>query len=485
MLTDASLLKSAALIDGTWCPADDGAKFSVDNPATGETIATVPDLGKAETRRAIEAAEASWPAWRSLTAKDRSAILREWFNLILANQNDLAKLITLEQGKPLTESRGEVAYGASYIEWFAEEAKRLYGDVIPAPSADRRYVVIRQPVGVVAAITPWNFPLAMITRKVGPALAVGCPVVVKPAEATPLSALALAELATRAGVPAGIINVVTCSSGERAGDELVANPAVRKLSFTGSTKVGKLLLRGCADTVKKVSMELGGNAPFIVFDDANLDAAVAGAMASKFRNSGQTCVCANRFFIQSGVYEEFARRLTDAVGRLRVGNGLEVGVEQGPLIDEAAVRKVEAHITDATASGANIACGGRRHSLGGTFYEPTVLTGVTPDMRIANEETFGPIAPLIPFATEDEVVDLANATTAGLAAYFYSRDIGRIWRVAERLEYGMVGINAGVISSEVAPFGGIKESGLGREGSRYGLDDYVEMKYLSFGGIDA
>ena len=485
MLTDPSLLKSAALIDGAWCGADDGAAFDVTNPATGETLATVPDVGAAETRRAIDAADAAWPAWRSLTAKNRSTILRDWFNLILANQDDLAKLITLEQGKPLTESRGEVVYGASYIEWFAEEGKRLYGDVIPAPSADRRYVVIRQPVGVVAAITPWNFPLAMITRKVGPALAVGCPVVIKPAEATPLSALALAELATRAGVPAGIINVLTCSSGERVGDELVANPAVRKLSFTGSTEVGKHLLRGCAGSVKKVSMELGGNAPFIVFDDADLDAAVAGAMASKYRNSGQTCICANRFLVHQGVYEDFAQRLKKAVGELRVGNGLEAGVEQGPLINESAVQKVEQHIADGTAKGARIACGGHRHSLGGTFFEPTVLTGVTPDMKISNEETFGPVAPLIPFATEDEAVALANATSAGLAAYFYSREIGRIWRVAERLEYGMVGINAGVISSEVAPFGGIKESGLGREGSRYGLDDYVEMKYLSFGGIDA
>ena len=483
MLTDPTLLKSAGLINGTWCHADDGAEFLVANPATGETITTVPDFGAAETRRAIEAADAAWPAWRSLTAKERAALLRTWFDLISENSDDLARLITIEQGKPLAEAIGEVAYGASYIEWFAEEAKRLYGDVIPAPSRDRRYIVIRQPVGVVGAITPWNFPVAMITRKAAPALAVGCPIVIKPAEATPLSALALGELANRAGIPPGVINVLTTSSGDRVGDELVTNPIVRKLSFTGSTAVGKTLLKGCADTVKKVSMELGGNAPFIVFDDADLDAAVAGAMASKYRNSGQTCVCANRFLVQRGVYDYFAQRLGKAVGDLRVGNGLEAGVEQGPLIDEAAVQKVEQHVADATAKGARVACGGQRHSLGGTFYEPTVLTGVTPDMQIAHEETFGPVAPLIRFTTEDEAIALANATSAGLASYFYSRDIGRIWRVGDQLEYGMVGINAGVISSEVAPFGGIKESGLGREGSRYGLDDYVEMKYLSFGGI--
>ncbi|MFW2405889.1 MAG: NAD-dependent succinate-semialdehyde dehydrogenase [Gammaproteobacteria bacterium] len=483
MLTDPTLLKSAALIDGEWCRADDGTEFAVVNPATGETITTTPDLGAAETRRAIEAANTAWPAWRALAAKERAALLRGWFDLIMANQGDLAKLITVEQGKPLAESMGEVAYGASYIEWFGEESKRLYGDVIPAPSADRRYVVIRQPVGVVAAITPWNFPVAMITRKAGPALAVGCPIVVKPAEATPLSALALGELANRAGIPPGVINVLTSSSGGRVGGELVENPIVRKLSFTGSTAVGKILLRGCADTVKKVSMELGGNAPFIVFDDADLDAAVAGAMASKYRNSGQTCVCANRFLVQKGIYDDFAARLAQEVGQLTVGNGLDDGVEQGPLINEAAIAKVEQHIGDATNLGANIAVGGRRHALGGTFYEPTVLTGVTPDMQIANEETFGPVAPLIPFVDENDAVAIANDTSAGLASYFFSRDIGRIWRVAEQLEYGMVGINAGIISSEVVPFGGVKQAGLGREGSRYGLDDYVEMKYLSFGGL--
>ena len=484
MLNDPTLLKSDALIDGAWCQADDGARFDVDNPATGATISTVPDLGATETRRAIEAASAAWPAWQTISAKDRSTLLRKWFDLILHHRDDLALLVTLEQGKPLTEATGEVAYGASYIEWYAEEGKRVYGDVIPAPSTDRRYVVIRQPVGIVAAITPWNFPVAMITRKAGPALAVGCPIVIKPAEATPLSALALAELAVRAGIPRGVINVLTSSTGERVGNELVANPLVRKLSFTGSTTVGKILLRGCADTVKKVSMELGGNAPFIVFDDADLDEAVAGAMASKYRNSGQTCVCANRFLVQRGVYEEFAERLAAAVGTLRVGNGLDEGVEQGPLINDAAVAKVEQHIGEATTSGAMIAVGGKRHSLGGTFFEPTVLTGVTPDMRIANEETFGPVAPLIPFDTEVDAVAIANATSAGLAAYFFSRDVGRIWRVAEQLEYGMVGINAGIISSEVVPFGGVKEAGLGREGSRHGLDDYLEMKYLSFGGLD-
>lgn len=407
-----------------------------------------------------------------------------WFDLIVENGDDLARLITAEQGKPLAEAAGEVTYGASYIEWFAEEAKRLYGDVIPAPSAGRRYLVIRQPVGVVAAITPWNFPLAMITRKAGPALAAGCTMLLKPAEATPLSALALAELADRAGIPPGVFNVLTTSSGERVGNELVASPIVRKLSFTGSTEVGKHLLRGCADTVKKVSMELGGNAPFIVFDDADVDAAVEGAMASKFRNSGQTCVCANRFLVQAGIYDEFAARLAAAVGELRVGNGLDEGVTQGPLIDTAAVDKVERHIGEAIDGGADLACGGIRHELGGTFFEPTVLTGVSPEMQIATEETFGPVAPLLKFASEDEAIASANDTSAGLASYIFSGDVGRAWRVAEQLEYGMVGINSGVISSEVVPFGGVKESGLGREGSRHGIDDYIEMKYLSFGGLE-
>ena len=484
MLSDPTLLKSAAYVDGSWMKADDASGFTIRNPATGETLGTVPDLGAAETRRAIDIANAAWPAWRALAAKDRSALLRVWFDLIVENRDDLARLITAEQGKPLAEAAGEVTYGASYIEWFAEEAKRLHGDVIPAPSAGRRYLVIRQPVGVVAAITPWNFPLAMITRKAGPALAAGCTMLLKPAEATPLSALALAELADRAGIPPGVFNVLTTSSGERVGNELVASPIVRKLSFTGSTEVGKHLLRGCADTVKKVSMELGGNAPFIVFDDADVDAAVEGAMASKFRNSGQTCVCANRFLVQAGIYDEFAARLAAAVGELRVGNGLDEGVTQGPLIDTAAVDKVERHIGEAIDGGADLACGGIRHELGGTFFEPTVLTGVSPEMQIATEETFGPVAPLLKFASEDEAIASANDTSAGLASYIFSGDVGRAWRVAEQLEYGMVGINSGVISSEVVPFGGVKESGLGREGSRHGIDDYIEMKYLSFGGLE-
>ena len=484
MLSDPTLLKSAAYVDGSWMKADDASGFTIRNPATGETLGTAPDLGAAETRRAIDIANAAWPAWRAIAAKDRSALLRVWFDLIVENRDDLARLITAEQGKPLAEAAGEVTYGASYIEWFAEEAKRLYGDVIPAPSAGRRYLVIRQPVGVVAAITPWNFPLAMITRKAGPALAAGCTMLLKPAEATPLSALALAELADRAGIPPGVFNVLTTSSGERVGNELVASPIVRKLSFTGSTEVGKHLLRGCADTVKKVSMELGGNAPFIVFDDADVDAAVEGAMASKFRNSGQTCVCANRFLVQAGIYDEFAARLAAAVGELRVGNGLDEGVTQGPLIDTAAVDKVERHIGEAIDGGADLACGGIRHELGGTFFEPTVLTGVSPEMQIATEETFGPVAPLLKFASEDEAIASANDTSAGLASYIFSGDVGRAWRVAEQLEYGMVGINSGVISSEVVPFGGVKESGLGREGSRHGIDDYIEMKYLSFGGLE-
>jgi len=484
MFSDQSLLKTKALINGEWCDADDGATFTVTDPATGNTLATVPDLGATETTRAIAAAHAALPAWRALAARDRAVLLREWFDLVLDHQDDLARLLTAEQGKPLTEARAEVAYGASYLEWFAEEAKRLYGDTIPAPSADRRYVVIRQPVGVVAAITPWNFPLALITRKAGPALAAGCTMVLKPAEATPLCALALGELANRAGIPPGVFNVLTTSAGARVGAELTRNPLVRKLSFTGSTAVGKQLLRECADTVKRVSLELGGNAPFIVFDDADLDAAVAGAMAAKFRNSGQTCVCANRIFVQAGVYDEFAQRLAAAAGKLRVGNGADEGIEQGPLINEAAVAKVERHIRDAVEQGAKIMTGGSRYVLGGSFFEPTVLTGVTSAMAIAREETFGPVAPLIRFTAEAEALALANDTAAGLAGYFFSRDVGRCWRVAEQLECGMVGINSGLLSSEVIPFGGIKESGQGREGSRYGLDDYTELKYLSFGGIE-
>jgi succinate-semialdehyde dehydrogenase/glutarate-semialdehyde dehydrogenase len=484
MLQDPTLLKSAAYIDGAWCLADSGKVFTVTNPATGETVGSVPDMSAVETRRAIAAAEAAWPGWRRQTAKQRAMILRNWFDLIMANQDDLARLMTAEQGKPLAEAKGEVAYGASFIEWFGEEAKRVYGDVIPSPFSDRRIVVIKQPIGVVAAITPWNFPIAMITRKCAPALAAGCPVVVKPAALTPLCALALAELAERAGIPKGVFNVVTAESGAPIGKEMTANPIVRKLSFTGSTAVGKLLTRACADTMKKVSMELGGNAPFIVFNDADLDAAVAGAMASKYRNAGQTCVCVNRFLVQDEVHEAFTEKLAAAVANLRVGNGMEDGVTQGPLINEAAVDKVNEHIQDALGKGARLICGGKRHARGGTFFEPTVITDVTRDMTVAREETFGPLAPIFRFRTEADAIRLANDTEVGLAAYFYSRDIGRIWRVSEALEYGMVGVNEGIISNEVAPFGGVKESGLGREGSKYGIDDFVEIKYLCMGGLD-
>jgi len=477
------LLRSDAYIDGAWVTADDGARFPVTDPATGATLAEVPDMGAAETRRAIEAAEAAWPAWRTLTAKERATILRRWFDLQLVHQEALAQLMTAEQGKPLAEARGEVVYGASFVEWFAEEAKRVYGDTIPAHANDRRIVVIKQPVGVVAAITPWNFPIAMITRKCAPALAAGCPVVIKPAALTPLSALALAALAEEAGFPPGVLNVITSKRASEVGDELTSNPAVRKLSFTGSTEVGKLLMRQCAGTVKKVSLELGGNAPFIVFDDADLDAAVVGAMASKYRNAGQTCVCANRILVQDGVYEAFAMKLAAAVASLHVGPGTEEGVSQGPLINAAAVAKVEEHIADAVSNGARVVCGGSRHALGGTFFEPTILADVTTSMMVAREETFGPVAPLFRFHDEAEVIAMANATEFGLAAYFYSRDIGRCWRVAEALEYGMVGINEGIISTELAPFGGVKESGLGREGSKYGLDEFVEVKYLCMGGL--
>jgi succinate-semialdehyde dehydrogenase/glutarate-semialdehyde dehydrogenase len=483
MLDDPALLKTSCLIDGEWTDADSAQTFTVSNPATGATIATVPDCGVDETRRAIEAAARAFPEWRSKTAKERSAILRSWFDLVVAHSEDLARLMTAEQGKPLAEARGEIAYGASFIEWFSEEAKRVYGDVIPAPMNDRRYVVIRQPVGVVAAITPWNFPVAMITRKCAPALAAGCPVVIKPSELTPLSALALAELAQRAGFPPGVINVITTMDSAAVGRELTSSPLVRKLSFTGSTEIGKLLLRDCAGTVKKVSLELGGNAPFIVFDDADVDAAVAGAMASKYRNSGQTCVCANRLLVQEGIYDAFAEKLAQAVRELKVGEGTGEGVNQGPLINEEAVGKVEGHIRDALEKGARLVTGGHRHLLGGTFFEPTILADVTPEMRVAREETFGPVAPLFRFSTEEEAIALANDTDSGLAAYFYSRDIGRIWRVAEALEYGMVGINEGIISTEVAPFGGVKESGLGREGSKYGIEEFTELKYLCMGGL--
>ncbi|MDE0422953.1 MAG: NAD-dependent succinate-semialdehyde dehydrogenase [Gammaproteobacteria bacterium] len=482
-LQDAALFREQCYVGGDWHDADSGRSFDVTDPATGRPIGIVPAFGAAETRRAIDAANAAYPAWRALTAKERANILRRWYELMLEHQEDLAIIMTAEQGKPLAESRGEILYGASFIEWFAEEGKRAYGDVIPTTLADRRIVVTKEPVGVVACITPWNFPNAMITRKAGPALAAGCTVVARPASATPYSALALGELATRAGIPPGVFNVITGPS-RQTGGELTANPIVRKLSFTGSTEVGKLLLEQCATTVKKVSMELGGNAPFIVFDDADVDAAVEGAIASKYRNTGQTCVCANRFLVQEGVYEEFATKLAAASAALRVGPGFAGGVEQGPLIDLAAVEKVEDHIRDAVEAGASVVAGGKRHTLGGTFFEPTVLTGVTPTMKVAREETFGPLAPLFKFESEEDAIRLANATEFGLAAYFYSRDIGRIWRVGEALEYGIVGINVGIISTEVAPFGGMKESGIGREGSHYGLDEFMEVKYLCLGGID-
>jgi succinate-semialdehyde dehydrogenase / glutarate-semialdehyde dehydrogenase len=484
-LNDLALYRTQALIGGAWCDADSGAAFDVTNPASGERLARVPDMGAAETRRAIDAADAAWPAWRNRTAKERAAVLRKWFELMLAHSDDLAFLMTGEQGKPLSEAKGEVAYAASFVEWFAEEAKRVYGDTIPATQADKRLIIVRQPVGVCAAITPWNFPAAMITRKVAPALAAGCTVVVKPAEQTPLTALALAELAQRAGFPAGVFNVVTgsASSAPKIGGELTGNPIVRKLSFTGSTEVGRLLMAQCAPTIKKLSLELGGNAPLIVFDDADLDAAVEGALASKYRNTGQTCVCANRLLVQDGIYDAFAARLAEAAKKMKVGAGTEAGVLQGPLIDAQALAKVEEHIADALAKGARVLTGGRRHALGGTFYEPTVIADVTPEMKCAREETFGPVAPLFRFHTEAEAIALANATEFGLAAYFFSRDVARCFRVGEALEYGMVGVNTGIMSNEVAPFGGVKQSGIGREGSKYGIEDYLEIKYLCFGGI--
>jgi succinate-semialdehyde dehydrogenase/glutarate-semialdehyde dehydrogenase len=481
-LKDKSLFRQQCYIDGAWVGADSGATVGVNDPATGEILGTVPRMGVDETRRAIEAAEKALPAWRAKTAKERAKVLRKWADLMMENQDDLGVLMTTEQGKPLAESKGEVAYAASFIEWFAEECKRVYGDTIPQHQTDKRIVVIKQPVGVTAAITPWNFPSAMITRKAGPALAAGCTMVVKPATQTPYSALALAELGERAGVPKGVFSVVTGSATE-IGKEMTSNPIVRKLSFTGSTEIGKLLMAQCAGTVKKISLELGGNAPFIVFDDADLDAAVEGAIASKYRNTGQTCVCANRLLVQDKVYEEFSAKLAQAVSGLRVGSGLEAGVTQGPLIDMKAVEKVEHHIKDALGKGARIVVGGRRHPKGGTFFEPTVLADVKPSMAVAREETFGPVAPLFRFKTDAEAVEMANDTEFGLASYFYGRDIGRIWRVAEALEYGMVGINTGIISTEVAPFGGVKESGLGREGSKYGIEEYLEVKYLCMGGI--
>jgi succinate-semialdehyde dehydrogenase/glutarate-semialdehyde dehydrogenase len=481
-LEDPALLKQQCYVNGAWLEAPGGASLPVHNPATGAQLGTVPAFDAASTELAVGAAHAAFPAWAAKTAKERSILLRRWHDLILLNAADLAILMTAEQGKPLAESKGEIAYAASFVEWFAEEAKRVYGDVIPGHQADKRILVLRQPVGVVAAITPWNFPAAMITRKVAPALAAGCTVVCKPATQTPYSALALAELAARAGMPAGVFNVVTGPARE-IGGVLTGDPRVRKLSFTGSTEIGKLLMSQCAKTVKKVSLELGGNAPFIVFDDADLDAAVAGAIASKYRNTGQTCVCANRLLVQKGVYDAFAAKLVEAVRKLRVGDGLAGETEQGPLIDAAALKKVEEHIADATGKGAKVALGGKRHALGGTFFEPTVLTGVTPAMAVAREETFGPVAPLFSFGTEPEAIAMANDTEFGLAAYLFTRDLARSWRVSEALEYGIVGLNTGLISPEVAPFGGVKESGAGREGSKYGLLDYTEIKYVCVGGV--
>ena len=482
-LTDTKLFRQHGYIDGTWAPADSGKTLAVTDPATGEQLGTVPNMGADETRRAIEAANAALPGWRAKTAKERANVLRKWFDLMMANQEDLARLMTAEQGKPLAESRGEIAYAASFIEWFAEEGKRIYGDTIPSHGADKRIIVLKEPIGVCAAITPWNFPAAMITRKAGPALAAGCTMVLKPATATPYSALALAELAERAGVPKGVFSVVT-GSASAIGGEMTSNDIVRKITFTGSTEIGIVLMKQAAESVKKCSMELGGNAPFIVFDDADLDAAVKGAIASKYRNAGQTCVCANRILVQDKVYDAFAGKLADAVAALKVGNGFDQGTVIGPLIDVKAVEKVEQHIADAVAKGAKITLGGKRHALGGSFFEPTIITGVTPDMAVAREETFGPLAPLFRFKTDAEAIKLANDTEFGLAAYFYSRDIGRIFRIAEGLEYGIVGINEGIISTEVAPFGGVKQSGLGREGSKYGIEDYLEVKYLCLGGID-
>ena len=482
-LNDPALLRDKCYVNGDWVTAADGAEIDVTNPADDASIGTVPSLSTEEVRRAVEAADAAWPAWRSKTGKERANLMRKWFELMVEHADDLAVVMTTEQGKPLTEARGEILYAASFIEWFAEEAKRINGDVLPHPLPGKRIVVLKQPIGVVAAITPWNFPAAMITRKCAPALAAGCPVVIKPASQTPLSALALAELADRAGIPKGVVNVIT-GKASTVGGELTGNPTVRKLSFTGSTEIGKTLMAQCASTVKKVSLELGGNAPFIVFDDADLDAAVTGAMASKYRNAGQTCVCANRILVQDGVYDAFAAKLTDAAKSLKVGNGLDDGVQQGPLIDIHAVEKVEYHIADATSQGAQVAAGGARHELGGTFFQPTVLTNVTAAMAISREETFGPVAPLFRFTDEQEAIQMANDTEFGLAAYFYSRDFGRVWRVSEGLEYGIVGINEGIISNEVAPFGGVKESGIGREGSKYGMDDFLEIKYLCMGGIE-
>ncbi|ROQ90427.1 succinate-semialdehyde dehydrogenase/glutarate-semialdehyde dehydrogenase [Delftia acidovorans] len=479
-LRDPSLLKNLCLIDGQWLAADDGSRIDVHNPATGEAVGHVPRMGEAETQRAIAAAERAFALWKQQTAEARARLLQRWFELMMENQEDLALIMTSEQGKPLAESRGEIAYAASYVQWFAEEARRIYGSTVPAPWADKRIIVTKEPVGVCAAITPWNFPAAMITRKVAPALAAGCTIIVKPAQQTPLSALAMAELAQRAGIPEGVFSVITGSS-RAIGGVLTASMAVRKLTFTGSTEVGRVLAEQCAPTLKKMSLELGGNAPFIVFDDADLDAAVEGAMASKYRNTGQTCVCANRLLVQDGVYDAFMARLKVAVQALKVGNGLEAGVGQGPLIDQAAVDKVEELVADAVKNGAEVVLGGKRHALGGTFYEPTILANATDRMRIAREEVFGPVAPVFRFKTEEEAIRMANDTEYGLAAYFYARDVGRVWRVGEALEYGMVGINSGIISTAVAPFGGVKQSGMGREGGAAGIEEYVSTKYLCMG----
>ncbi|MDO9205797.1 NAD-dependent succinate-semialdehyde dehydrogenase [Methylotenera sp.] len=482
-LKHTALLKNnQTLLAGEWLGADSGESFNVINPANNQVIACVPRMGRAETERAIVASQAAQKQWKTLTAKARAAILRRWFDLIVLHTEDLAQILTAEQGKPLAEARGEVAYGASFVEWFSEEAKRVYGETIPAPMTDRRLLVLKQPIGVTAAITPWNFPIAMITRKAAPALAAGCTMIIKPAEQTPLCAIALAVLAEEAGVPAGVLQVVT-GDARQIGAAMCESPVVTKLSFTGSTEVGRILMRQCADTIKKLSLELGGNAPFIVFDDADLDAAVEGAMISKYRNAGQTCVCSNRLFVQDGVFDEFAKKLAIKVSQLKVGAGTDDGVTQGPLIDDAAIAKVESHVADAIAKGATLMQGGKRHALGGTFFEPTVLAGVSADALIFSEETFGPVAPLFRFNTDDEVIELANRTEFGLASYFFSRDIGRIWRVAEALEYGMVGVNTGMISNEVAPFGGVKQSGLGREGSHHGIDEYLELKYVCMAGL--
>ena len=479
-LNDPTLFRQQAFIDGRWRDASSGETLGVTNPANGQQLGSVPKMGAEETREAIDAAARALPAWRALTARERATILRRWFDLMMEHQDDLARLMTLEQGKPLAEAKGEIGYAASFIEWFAEEGKRIYGDTIPGHQADKRLLVIKQPIGVTAAITPWNFPSAMITRKAGPALAAGCTMVLKPASQTPFSALALTELANRAGIPEGVFNVVTGSASE-VGNELTGNPLVRKLSFTGSTEIGRQLMEQCAKDIKKVSLELGGNAPFIVFDDADLDKAVEGALASKFRNAGQTCVCANRLYIQDGVYDRFAEKLQQAVSKLQIGDGLQPNVTIGPLIDEKAIAKVQEHIADALDKGARVATGGKPHELGGNFFQPTILVDVPSDAKVAKEETFGPLAPLFRFKDEADVIAQANDTEFGLAAYFYARDLGRVFRVGEALEYGIIGINTGLISTEVAPFGGVKSSGLGREGSKYGIEDYLEIKYMCIG----